>query len=307
MWFDKVRGVLQVSGSEACVAAAKNLIDGLGGPRMCVSTSVWAELLRTRKLRSGSDANVARIQLESGCRIHVERSCQEVHLFGNAESVAIAQKLLKEMDQNCVSEVMEVSAESVNTTTLQSIAHSCSVTFQHENGRVCMLGMRDAVKKAAATLSQCLTDPDFVMELAVPTPVVSDDAQEVSPKVAPAQSLANAPPNRAKKDIARGVCPTCKACPFCQRCGHPTTFVDNADASGFAANAAGNPRSYPNKVDNDQMPPYMWQQMPFVRYDGTPMSPVYGDQFNNMVPMVYTFPNSQNQQVRFVPAQMMAG
>jgi hypothetical protein len=299
VWFDKFRGVLQLSGSEACVASAKNLIAGLGGPRVPVSAAVWLELSRTRKLLSGSEAAVANIQRESGCRIHVERTRQEVHLFGNSESVVIAQKLLKELDLNCIEEVIEVT-DSVNSMALQALATKCGVSCRCEDNLARILGLRNSVKKAVETINQHLKDSDFCLELP-PTPTESVDTQTGHKNPGVAQNPTNNFPKSASNDKVHMACPTCKACPFCPSCGHPTTFVDTAEPSGFATDGAGN---------NSQAAPFMWRQMPFVPYDGgngQVMTPALGGPSDNMVPMAFMMPGSQNMQVCFVPAAMMAG
>jgi hypothetical protein len=326
VWFDKFRGVLQISGTETCVAAAKNLIEGLGGPRAPVSAAVWAELSRTRKLLSGPEAAVARIQQESGCRIHVERTRQEVHLFGNSESVTIAQKLLDELEQSCSEEVVKLNGDMVNSTTLQAIANKCGVTMRLEDDLLHLLGLHEAVKKSLDTLNQVMKDADFRLELPVtPTENVDMKADVRCPSATHPMSS----PKTGKADMKANPrpaapCPTCKACPFCPSCGHPTTFVDNADASGFAPGVAGNMYS--------QGVPMMWRQMPVMQqyeagkmpgampYEGGNGQPSMmqfpvgssaqfpaGAMDGSMVPMAFMVPGSQNMQVCFVPAAMMAG
>jgi hypothetical protein len=309
VWFDKFRGVLQLSGPEACVAAAKNLIAGLGGPRVPVSAAVWAELSRTRKLLSGPEAAVARIQLESGCRIHVERTRYEVHLFGDSGSVAIAEKLLSELDQNCTEEVMKLSEIELAESDLQTIANKCDVTLrtEEEEGVVQILGMRDSVRKTLDTISKYPKDSSHRLhsELFPATPRDSDDMKTGVKSAGSTGSTSNV--QSGNNDNMRTVCPTCKACPFCPSCGHPTTFVDTAEPSGFAL---------PTPGGNGQAIPYMngmWRQMPFMPAEGcngqiAVMNGVpSGGAMENMVPMAFMMPGTQNMQVYFVPSQMMAG
>lgn len=309
VWFDKFRGVLQLSGSQACVAAAKNLIAGLGGPRLPVSAAVWSELSRTRKLLSGPEAAVANIQLESGCRIHVERTRYEVHLFGDAGSVAIAEKLLSELDQKCIEEVMKLSELELAVPDLQAIANQCGVTlrFEEEEDMVQILGIRDSVKKTLDTISQSPKDASHRLrsELFPVAPIESAETKTGAKSAGATNSASNV--QSGSNDSVRTVCPTCKACPFCPSCGHPTTFVDSAEPSGFALPMPGS---------NGQAVPYMngmWRQMPFMPAEGcngqiAVMNGVpSGGAMENMVPMAFMMPGSQNMQVCFVPAQMMAG
>lgn len=278
VWLDTLRGVLHLNGSEVCVAAAKNLIAALGGPRIPVSIPTWAELLRTRKLQTGPEAAVARIQLESGCRLHIERGKQEVHLFGNPESVAKAQKLLMELEQQCVEEVMVSMANAIDSMVLQTIASSCGVTFRIENDHICILGIRKSVKEAVDTLKKHLE----VSGLELPAPAtpaeiirVKENNKNKKTEVAPKKDgNANSMPNP---------CPTCNACPFCAACGHPTTYLDNVDGSTFV---------------DIQSAPWMWQQLPYMPYDvGT----------DGMMPMTYVVPAPQNVPLCFVPALVVPG
>jgi len=300
VWLDKFRGILQLSGSEASVAVAKNLIAGLGGPRAPVSAAVWAELSRTRKMSSGPEAAVANIHRESGCRIHVDRARQEVHLFGNPESAAIADRLLKELDQNCVEEVMKLSAESVNSTALQAIASTFGVTLWNEDNVVHILGLRESVKKTLVTLNQHVEDSDLCLELPA-SPTESADIKAGSKNAGIAHSPSDSPPKSGTNDIMRFACPTCKACPFCPSCDHPTTFVDTDSPYGFATDS--------------QAAPFMWRQMPFMPYEGgnrqgqvcVMPTVLGGGAGDNMIPMAFVMPGSQNMQFCYVPAAIMAG
>lgn len=311
LWLDKLRGVLHLSGPKACVAAAKSSIAGLGGPRKRVSTAMWAELLRTRKLQSGDEAAVARIQLQSGCRIHVERSGQEVHLFGDPESVAIAEKLLNDLDQLCIEELLALDTDNINPTALQSVANSCGVTLQTEKTHVCVLGLRHNVKKALIALNEEMED----LLAPIATNIVSPITKNVSEarnttKVADFVHEVRKDLSQIDKNVGKSVCPTCKACPFCAACGHPVAFVD---ANGFPA--SGNPNMiYVIADPNVQASSPTWAQTPFVPFD-------YGTNaaggVENTAPMGFMMPlpqqtqqvvvSQQTQQMPlcFVPANMV--
>jgi hypothetical protein len=232
--------------------------------------------------------------------------------------VLIAQKLLEELEQSCSEEVIKLNGDSVHSNTLQAIANKCGVTMRLEEGLLHLLGLHESVKKALDTLNQCVKDADFHMELPV-TPTENVDMKVggathpmPSPKTGKADMKANPRP--------AAPCPTCKACPFCPSCGHPTTFVDNAEASGFAPGVAGNMYSQGVPMMWRQMPvmhgmmPYETGKMPGMPYDGGngqpsmmqfPVGSVPND--GSMVPMAFMVPGSQNMQVCFVPAAMMAG
>jgi hypothetical protein len=292
LWLDKLRGVLHLSGSKASVAAAKTSIAGLGGPRKRVSTAMWAELLRTRKLQAGDEAAVARIQLHSGCRIHVERSSQEVHLFGEPESVAIAEKLLKELDQRCVEEILALDTEYMNPTALQAVANSCGVTLQTENAYVCILGLRDSVKKAIHALKE--RGEDLV------APIVKNDAEakDTSKVTTPPRQITQITKDlpQIEKNMGKAVCPTCHACPFCAACGHPTAFVDS---NGFPA--TGNPNLIYIIADpNVQAASETWSQIPYMPFDYCTNA---GGAVENTTPMAFMMQMSQQAQPILVPHQ----
>ena len=54
--------------------------------------------------RTGQEDGVAlqRIQNQSGCRLHIERSKSEVRLFGSKEAAAVADRLLDDFQKMCM-------------------------------------------------------------------------------------------------------------------------------------------------------------------------------------------------------------
>jgi hypothetical protein len=242
MRLDKLHGVLHITGSEHCVGAARHLIAGLGGPRKIVRKAVWAELLRTRTLQSGEEANVARIQQESGCRIHIERSRQEVRLFGHAEAIAIAEKLLKELDQECIEKTVPMKVGASTSPALQALAHSCGVTLQLEENQILVLGLQDSVNEAVKDLNRYLHDADFRSGLQLSAETAQEN--EVNSIAFPSE-----------KNTIKGECPTCGSCPFCASCGAPRTFANQIQNQGGHANSA-----------NAALPSAPWQQMPTAGY-----------------------------------------
>mmetsp|Transcript_105731 Transcript_105731/g.166911 ORF Transcript_105731/g.166911 Transcript_105731/m.166911 type:complete len:372 (+) Transcript_105731:18-1133(+) len=310
VWLDKLRGVLHVSGSKACVADAKKQIVGLSGPRKVVAAAVWAELLRTRKLHSGDEAAVARIQLESGCRIHVERSSQEVHLFGDSESVAKAEQLLNELDQNCVEEVVPMNVEPVQSEVWEAIANSCGVTLRMEKGYACILGLRDSVRKAVSHLQDQIEDMEFQSELSGPLMTHVGELKNTDKATEIVSGTPKAQP-KTQKSVVRNQCPTCGACPFCASCGHPIAAFDG-HTQGFISDGVGNVSFHTHantmyvKMDSNMTAASgMWQQMPFMPYDGGTTGSDCTTQMAFMMPSPMV-QNGQNAQVCFVPATMMA-
>lgn len=165
---DRNRGVLRVCGSAEAVGAVQRQLESLGGPRIHVDAAVWAELMRTRTLQDRSLSAVAHLQQASGCRIHIERSRREVRLFGAADSVEIAEKILEDLVSRCV----EVSVRSPGlpegdefSEVLEALANSCAVTFyvptemDGREGLVTVLGVKASVHTAAEELRRYFADP----------------------------------------------------------------------------------------------------------------------------------------------------
>jgi hypothetical protein len=302
---DKLRSVLHISGSEARVNLAKRHISGLGGPRKNVTTAVWAELLRTRTMQSGPDAVVARIQQESGCRIHIERSCQEVRLFGHQEAVVIAERLLEELDRKCVEKVVRLDGRSITSPALQAVAHLCGVTLRSEEGQLIAFGLRDSVDKAVESLDRHLNDPDYRLEL--PSPKQPSEANEGSSTTATTPSDDGMGVGKVG-NVAGNACPTCGACPFCAVCGHPTVFAHcapaknngeswNVDAHNYTEMLLSLQVPVNQKFDNIQPPGTHWigQQTPFIAHDGSMPQIAVGGTVQGVVPTAFMIPANMVQ------------
>lgn len=150
---DRCRGVLSVTGSKSSIADVKKQLEGLSGPSLTVSPAVWAELMRTRTNPDPTQAAVARIQQETGCRIHIERSIQQVRLFGSKIETAVALNVFKDFERMCVEEVVDLKCLlPSDSETLQTFAQDCGVTLQVEGQRITVLGIQEAVAEAATQL-----------------------------------------------------------------------------------------------------------------------------------------------------------
>jgi hypothetical protein len=247
--------------------------------------------------------------------------------------VAIADTLLKEFDQHCVEETIELDADSFSSASLLEIATSCGVTLQTGKHYLSILGLRDSVREAVAVVNErrnhleSLSDP--------PAPLVNEkpDMEEMSTDGSHDSSASSAM-NDSK--ITNKVCPTCGVCPFCAKCGHPVAFFYENDAFGFAkhammdnnvlgndASAAGGSIYVSNEYYGQQVimgndtsalvgsiygnsdyygQQVMWQQMPFMPSDFG----INGGVVDNSGQMAFMVPpNAQNVQVWCVPAPMM--
>jgi len=158
---DRARGCLSVTGTQSCISVVKRHLASLGGPRRDVGAPVWAELMRTRTVQR-DEAALARIQAESGCRVHIERQQREVRLFGPVDSVALAESRLKELEEECGEDVV---LESLDTETdLETLQASLEPLAMDYNVTLCIdkslglrvFGLKAGVKAASAELNELL-------------------------------------------------------------------------------------------------------------------------------------------------------
>ena len=119
---------------------------------------------RTRTLQR-DDAALARIQAESGCRVHIERQQREVRLFGPVDSVALAESLLKELEEGCCEDVVLESLDTeADLETLQAsleplaMDHNVTLCIEKSHG-LRVFGLKAAVKAASSELKELL-EPD---------------------------------------------------------------------------------------------------------------------------------------------------
>jgi len=162
--FDRAHSVLHVFGSEEAVQAVRRQLESLGGLRKVIPPAVWAELMRTRTVHDSSQSMLAQLQQESGCRIHIERSQQEVRVFGPDEGTAVAERLLDELANDCIEEVVRTETQTLPTAALQSVAHDHGVTLSIEDDQIIVLGLKDAVHDAVAELQGWIAEHVEVVE-----------------------------------------------------------------------------------------------------------------------------------------------
>jgi hypothetical protein len=150
---DRVRGVLDVTGTKASIADVLRQLDGVNGPCVKVAGPVWSELMRTRTNTDPTQSAVARIQRQSGVRIHIERTSLEIRLFGPNSKVAVGQQLMSVLDAACVEEGVEMeSPASLDSETLQSFANEFGISCIVEEKQIMILGIKGAVIEAATEL-----------------------------------------------------------------------------------------------------------------------------------------------------------
>jgi len=156
--FDRAQSMLHVFGSEDAVKAVRRQLESLGGLRKVIPSAVWAELMRTRTVHDSSLSVLAQLQQESGCRIHIERSQQEVRVFGPDESTAVAERLLDELANDCTEDAVSTDMRTLATSALQAVAHNHGVTLSIEDTQIVVLGLKDAVHDAVQELKKLIAE-----------------------------------------------------------------------------------------------------------------------------------------------------
>jgi hypothetical protein len=170
---DRRLGVLHVTGTRSCIANVREQLENLSGPSLVVSAAVWAELMRTRTHDDPLQGAVAKIQQESGCRIHIERNMEvpRVRLFGKSESTAIAQLLLRKLEHMCVEEAIDIDFR-MDFLWSQHLAEEFGVTLiaQESENTAALLGIQEAVAQASKEMHRACQKTRSVDDL--------DDAKE---------------------------------------------------------------------------------------------------------------------------------
>ncbi|CAE7857999.1 hypothetical protein AK812_SmicGene3963 [Symbiodinium microadriaticum] len=175
---DRSRGVLKAFGTIEAIQQVQQQLESMTGPRKEISRAAWAELMRTR---TGQEDGVAlqRIQNQSGCRLHIERSKSEVRLFGSKEAAAVADRLLDDFQKMCMERFIPCPNSSMlDLDRLNEMAQVLCVTFRLEENVIFILGVEDVVVAAAQELSKYLSNPG-----AYRAPEATDACAKISTKV----------------------------------------------------------------------------------------------------------------------------
>jgi len=150
---DRLRSVLRVTGTKESIADVQRQVECVLGSYLSVAPALWAELMRTRANPDISLAAVARIQHETGCRIHIERNSQQVQLFGPQETAKAAQRLVDQLAHMCVEETVDKKLPlDMDLQWLQLFAEDFGVTLQVEEKHLTIYGIEGAVAEAAREL-----------------------------------------------------------------------------------------------------------------------------------------------------------
>jgi hypothetical protein len=253
-----------------------------------------------------------------------------VRLFGDSESIAVAEKHLDDLEASCDTKVLHMNGAAANHAPLETLAQLCGVTLRCERDKVVVLGMQDAVKKTVENLDHYMNDFENRPETSPPKASMMGNESSLG---------------RSEESGGKGVngmanaCPTCGACPFCASCGHPIVFAwkqENAglpaparkqesaglpgpvyDGGNFNPNPRGGNSNFAGGNSNGvvdtsaKMQPWIGQQAPIMTYDGnmaqvpaaqvpatqvpTHQSAVPGGMIQGMMPATFMIPANMIQ------------
>eukprot|EP00439_Symbiodinium_sp_Y106_P086169 s60_g31.t1 len=130
---------------------------------------------------TGQEDGVAlqRIQNQSGCRLHIERSRSEVRLFGSKEAAAVADRLLDDFQKMCIERLVPCPKSSnLDLDRLNEMAQVLCVTFRLEEELIFILGLEEVVVAATQELGKYLSNPE-----AYKAPEATDACSKISSKV----------------------------------------------------------------------------------------------------------------------------
>lgn len=229
---DKHRGSLIVSAeSDEAIENVRRYLSFLTGPVREVSTAVWAELMRTRILEDPSQSAVARLQEASGCRVHIERTSQEVRIFGPKEGTHIVDKMLEEMDNDCTEIMISIDPNVIlDPERLKVIAHERGITFRTSSAQISVLGRKDFVEAAAADVERyaselgghCINTTEVIRNKvsSVDSLAASSQNQQTQQRSKfSSYSEETKQTSSAVKGTAAPSCPSCRRCRDCHHCG----------------------------------------------------------------------------------------
>mmetsp|Transcript_784 Transcript_784/g.2153 ORF Transcript_784/g.2153 Transcript_784/m.2153 type:complete len:368 (-) Transcript_784:32-1135(-) len=162
---DRSRQVLCVQGTAQGIAQVRSEVECRAGPRKSISPSLWAELLRTRKME-GPFAVLHVLQAMSQCRLHIERSRPEVRIFGTDAKARIAISLLDQLNEQCSTVSLLVDAGawlSFSEERLEQLGRRLGATVRMEGKHIVIQGLACVVELAVVELRRLLSDMDHAV------------------------------------------------------------------------------------------------------------------------------------------------
>jgi len=178
--FDRARAVLKCFGTESEILAVRRKLECLGGVRKVVPTAVWCELMRTRLDENPEKSMLQWMQTQCGCRIHIERSLQEVRLFGPDENTKHGLELIQEFSERCVEAAIPSKSDSMPDSVVKAITDTYQVTVNVEMRQVMVYGLKDAVEQAKHEVESYLETGSLTLVASVDTDAESDDGTSSS-------------------------------------------------------------------------------------------------------------------------------
>jgi len=150
--------------------------------------------------------------------VHIERTTEEVRLYGCEKNLKMADKLLKELAEETDIQVVQ---GMVSPELLEQIALSMGVTLRVRDIHIEVLGRKDAIQSASTELEKLLQKAGFC-EKALETETQSIQSQSTTPspqgpKIAEmGQNLQNI---HSQTQPVENRCHTCHCGRFCGTCG----------------------------------------------------------------------------------------
>jgi hypothetical protein len=152
---DRPHSQLHITGSEEDIEQVRTQLDNLTGPSLNVSAALWAELMRARTCEDVCESAVAMIQKLGGCRIHIERTCQMIHLFGAKGKMGFAEHLVRELEGMCIETAVDVKGPLyLDGQVLLSFAQEFGVSLHVDGATVSVFGIAGAVAEAVEELEK---------------------------------------------------------------------------------------------------------------------------------------------------------
>lgn len=265
---DRARCVIRMTGTEDSIAEAVRQFECFCFTRRAVTAAVWAELLRARASSDLSHSAMARIQHESGCRIHVKRDAQEVRIYGPKQNRIIAERLLDELQCMCIEEEVHIVGPLANLDlqTLQTLEQEFSVTLQPQEMCLTITGIEGAVVETANAFRSYKCDD---LRTKMPNDIVKSSiaarwaisaamskltagtdevdlledaalAVDIPPTVLQSRSVtehqkaqtATSPLRVSLLQQACDICPACGTGNFCFNCGRPSQKMPDTAFAG---------------------------------------------------------------------------
>lgn len=157
---DRSRNMLKVYGTDSEVESIRRQLECLGGVRKVIPVAVWCELMRTRLEEDPERSTLQKMQAKCGCRIHIERSEQEVRIFGSHDSTMLAIHLIEDFARRCREVVIPITCCTIPVDMIEEIVETCHVSLNLEDDKVVVYGLQEATAVAAKRIREYMQEAE---------------------------------------------------------------------------------------------------------------------------------------------------